>query len=174
MLYATLKKLDPKRARAIDRHNPRRLIRAIEVARSRQGGTLTEKRSDLGGTFNVLKIGLMLPNEEIKRKITIRLFARIGDGMIQEVKKLHAKGISWKRMEKLGLEYYFLARHLQGKLSKEEMTQQLEKAIWHYAKRQKTWFKRDKTIKWFTPSSVEGFKPKDYKKIEKAVKKFLT
>jgi tRNA dimethylallyltransferase len=63
-------------------------------------------------------------------------------GMVSEVKKLHEAGVSWKRLESLGLEYRYLALFLQNKLSKADMLTQLELAIWHYAKRQRTWFKK--------------------------------
>jgi tRNA dimethylallyltransferase len=62
--------------------------------------------------------------------------------MIDEVKKLHKEGLPWKRMEQLGLEYRYLSRFLQNKITEEEMLTQLETAICQYAKRQMTWFKR--------------------------------
>ena len=77
--------------------------------------------------------------------------------MIAEAKKLHAQGISWKRMDELGLEYKYLAKFLKGEISKKEMIEKLKREIWHYAKRQMTWFKRDKRITWTrrpTASSV--------------------
>jgi tRNA dimethylallyltransferase len=69
-------------------------------------------------------------------------------GMVDEAKKLRQSGLSLKRMENLGLEYRYLARHISGKLSKEEMLVELENEIWKFARRQMTWFKRDKRIKW--------------------------
>jgi tRNA dimethylallyltransferase len=63
-------------------------------------------------------------------------------GMLKEVQHLHAEGVSWKRLEELGLEYRYLALYLQKKLTKEVMLAELEMAIWHYAKRQRTWFKK--------------------------------
>ena len=74
--------------------------------------------------------------------------------MIKEVENLHKNGVSWKRLESFGLEYRFVANYLQNKLSREEMIEKLEIAIWQYAKRQLTWFKRDKEIKWVTPSQT--------------------
>lgn len=68
--------------------------------------------------------------------------------MVAEVEKLHKNDLSWKRLEELGLEYRFVAQYLQNKISYEEMVKVLEMAIWHFAKRQITWFKRDKRIKW--------------------------
>ena len=75
--------------------------------------------------------------------------------MIGEAKKLHKNGLSWKRMENLGLEYRYLARFLQNKITKKEMIEQLEKEICHYAKRQITWFKRDKRIQWINPKEIK-------------------
>ena len=68
--------------------------------------------------------------------------------MIEEIRKLHRRGVSWKRLEEFGLEYRFVARYLQGKLSYEELYGQLNSAIADFAKRQMTWFKRDKNIIW--------------------------
>ena len=70
--------------------------------------------------------------------------------MLEEVKRLHRRGLSWKRMEELGLEYRYLARYLQGKITREDMTTKLETEIWRYAKRQMTWFRRNKKIYWFS------------------------
>lgn len=77
--------------------------------------------------------------------------------MIAEARRLHeprtsknpAGGLSWKRMEELGLEYRYLAKYLQGKMSKEEFVEKLNTEIWHYAKRQMTWFRRNSKIQWF-------------------------
>ena len=69
--------------------------------------------------------------------------------MITEAKQLHEKGLSWKRMYELGLEYRYLSMFLQDRITKTEMIRLLNTEIWHYAKRQMTWFKRDQRIKWF-------------------------
>jgi len=68
--------------------------------------------------------------------------------MIREAKKLHEGGLSYKRMEELGLEYRYLALLLQKKLTKQEFEVQLERAIRQYAKRQARWFRRNKDIRW--------------------------
>ena len=80
--------------------------------------------------------------DSLKKRIHDRLLKRIKTGMLTEVKNLHDDGVSWKRLESLGLEYRYLALYLQKKLSKIDMLNQLEFAIWHYAKRQRTWFKK--------------------------------
>ena len=80
--------------------------------------------------------------------------------MVAEVKKLHQGGISWKRLEEFGLEYRFIAQYLQKKLSYDEMLQLVQKESEHFAKRQETWFKRDKRINWIKkqPEAVKLIK----------------
>src|SRR3989344_1682899 len=75
-------------------------------------------------------------------------------GLVSEVRKLNERGLSWKRLESLGLEYRFVAFYLQGKMTKQQMLEKLETEIWHYAKRQITWFKRDKSIIWLKKGAL--------------------
>lgn len=161
-LFKKLQKLDPTRAKNIDSKNSRRLIRAIEIATTLGNvpkSTLPKERYD---TFY---IGLALQKEELAERIKTRLLARIRRGMVAEAHKLHEQGLSWKRMESLGLEYRFLAQFLQSKISKDEMLRDLETAIRQYSKRQMVWFRRNKNIKWFEPTET--------KKVLGTVKKFL-
>ncbi len=160
-LFKMLVKLDPVRAQNIDPKNLRRVIRAIEIAKALGKVPILNNSSE----YDTLKIGINLPTDKLKNNISIRLFARIGGGMIEEAKQLHSKGLSWKRMEELGLEYRYLALFLQGKMTEEEMTTKLNTEIWHYAKRQMTWFKHDKSILWFNPD--------DSAQIEKRLSEFL-
>ena len=83
--------------------------------------------------------------------------------MIQEIKNLRKSGISWKRLEEFGLEYRFISLYLQKKISKKEMQENLQKEIEQFAKRQMTWFKKDKRVNWI----------KNYAEAEKLVKGFL-
>jgi tRNA dimethylallyltransferase len=143
-MLAILKKLDPKRYEAIDKNNPRRIIRAIEIATVLGKVPLLKAVSRYDPEF----VGITLPKEILRERIHKRLLDRLKAGMINEVRNLHTKGLSWKRMEELGLEYRFIARFLQNKITKEEMIEQLEIAINQYARRQMTWFKRDKRVRW--------------------------
>lgn len=151
-LFLILKKLDKNRAESIDKNNPVRLIRAIEIAKT-LGSVPALKKSD-GSKYNVIKIGLALPDEVLKERIYKRLNARIKDGMIKEVQNLYNRGISWRKLENFGLEYRYCAQFLQEKISKEEMIEKLNTEIWHYAKRQKTWFKRDANTLWIDPRVI--------------------
>lgn len=144
-LFLILKKLDPERARNIDRYNPRRLVRAIEIAET-LGKIPPLKINPLKA--DVFKIGISKNEKNLKKLIEKRLLRRIKEGMIKEVHNLHKNNLSWKRLEDLGLEYRYVARYLQDKITKKEMVEILKKEIWRYAKRQMTWFKRDKKIIW--------------------------
>ncbi|MFM2358002.1 MAG: tRNA delta(2)-isopentenylpyrophosphate transferase, tRNA dimethylallyltransferase [Candidatus Parcubacteria bacterium] len=160
-LITLLQKADPRRASNIDIKNTRRIIRALEIADS-LGKTPVAKKDPL---FEALFIGLNIEPVTLRERIAKRLRERIEAGMIKEAQKLHEEGLSWKRMDELGLEYRYLALHLKGKLTQEEMIAKLEFEIWHYAKRQLTWFKRDKRIQWLKPENVE--------EIENKIKTFL-
>lgn len=149
-----LLKLDPRRAKTVDQKNSCRLIRAIEIAKTLGKVPNLQHTTDNQQQYNTLQIGINLPHAELRQKIALRLSARIKEGMISEAKQLHAKGLSWKRMEELGLEYRYLALYLQNKISKNEMTEKLKIEIWHYAKRQMTWFKRDKRILWLNTADT--------------------
>ena len=144
ILLKMLKKLDPKRAKDIDVKNKVRLVRAIEIA-TELGKVPSIKKKP---KYKVLTIGLDLDDVVLKKNIKTRLVSRVKAGMLNEAKKLHDAGLSYKRMEELGLECRYASLYLQKKITKEQLLSELEMAIWHYAKRQRTWFKRDKEIIW--------------------------
>ena len=152
-MFQSLLKLDPKRAETIDKNNPRRIIRAIEIATALGKVPLLCKDPSTS-KYEPIYIGLKLPINELKNKISVRLLKRMKSGMLNEAKKLHTDGLSWKRMDELGLEYRYMARHLQGKISKDEMISLLTIEIYHYAKRQITWFKKNSKITWFLPNET--------------------
>lgn len=161
-LIALLEKKDPRRAALIDTHNRARLIRALEIVDAL--GHVPELAPP-AQQFDVLFVGLTLPIDALRARIHTRLLKRMKAGMLTEVANLHTHGISWKRLEELGLEYRYLARHLKGELSKDTMLTELEREITNYAKRQMTWFKRNKDIVWFEPGEDA--------EVEKLVERFL-
>jgi tRNA dimethylallyltransferase len=159
-LFSILKKLDPERARTIDSKNPRRLVRAIEICEAIGKVPRLQIPNDklqITNKFKILKIGIKISNEELRERINKRLEKRIKQGMIEEAKKLHKKGLSYKRMRELGLEYGALADLLENKITKVEMTTRLQTEIWQYAKRQITYFKKDKSIVWVDIYNIENF-----------------
>lgn len=151
-LFKILKKLDPKRAKNIDSKNPVRLIRAIEIAQA-LGSVPKAKKAK--SEYDFIQIGLTLPAPILHERIHARMLSRMKKGMIAEAEKLHTGGLSYKRMEALGLEYRYLALYLQKKLPKKEMLERLEIEIRQYARRQMQWFKRDARIKWFEPRDTK-------------------
>lgn len=145
-LYKMLKKLDPERAKLIDKYNPRRLIRAIEIVLKTKK-PVPEIKSQ-SPVFDVLYIGVKRNKKELEKLIEKRLIKRLESGMLNEAKRLRKTGVSFKRMEEFGLEYRYMAYYLQKKISYDEFITRLNKEIEHYAKRQMTWFKKNKQIKW--------------------------
>lgn len=165
-LFEILKKIDKDRAKNIDTKNRVRLIRAIEIAK--ELGKVP-KLKKIKKEYETIKIGLTFPDKELKGRIYERLIKRIKKGMIKEVEKLHESGVSWKKLESFGLEYRYVSFYLQKKMTKEEMIEKLFSAIWHFAKRQKTWFKRDKEIIWINPSKKQEVS-NTFKKVNSFVK----
>jgi len=150
-LFKELKKLDSKRAKNIDKHNKRRLIRAIEIILKTKRPIPKLKKNQLYGT---LIIGIKINKEELKKRIKKRLDKRLKQGMIKEVEKLHKSGVSYKKLEEFGLEYRYVAYYLQKKINRQEMIEKLQKKIEHYSQRQMTWFKRDKRIVWIKNKKI--------------------
>jgi tRNA dimethylallyltransferase len=138
VLADKLQTLDPRRYGEIDTKNKVRIIRAIEIATALGSVPEITKNTQYEVEWHYLD----LPDEILKKRIHDRLFKRLDIGMIKEVEILHKNGVPWDRLESLGLEYRYIANYVQGKISKEKMLEELEMAIWHYAKRQRTWFKK--------------------------------
>ncbi len=153
-LYALLGQMDPRRARAMatlsERNNKVRLIRALEIvaATGRVPAPTDTSQSD----FDTLWIGINPPLKALENKIEKRLIARIKKGMIAEAVRLKKEGLSYKRMEELGLEYRSLARFLQKKITRQEMIEELKRDIRRYAKKQMMYWKRNTDIRWFPPT----------------------
>jgi tRNA dimethylallyltransferase len=123
-LYKMLTKLDPRRAANIDRNNPRRLIRALEIVlkSKRPIPQLTPKEPQ----FKALFLGVEKDKTELKKMIEKRLLKRLKNGMTKEVQTLQRSGISWKRLEEFGLEYRFVAQYLQAKIIYQEMINKIQ------------------------------------------------
>lgn len=150
LLVDRLESLDPRRAEDIDKQNRVRLIRAIEIAEA-NGPVAPISTSS---PYDIYWIGIHAETEVLKSRIVLRLAKRMKAGMTAEFKKLHEQGLSYKRMETLGLEYRYGARLLQGLINRSEFAEQLTKEIVKYAKRQMTWFKKNKAIKWVSLEDI--------------------
>lgn len=166
-LFTLLSQLKPEFAAKLnnsDKNNKRRLVRYLEIA-SQENSFIPSRQE---APFDFLVIGLEISDEKMREKIERRLDMRLDqEGLIAEVERLHQEGVSYQRLISFGLEYKFVTQFLQGKLSREEMRNKLATAIYRFAKRQKTWFKRwekqGRNIAWV----------KDLAEAEYLVKKFI-
>jgi len=145
-LVETLAQLDPARAAMIDKANPRRLVRAIEVATSLGLVPLSQTTEP----YEALMLGIEINQETLHHNIHLRIEERLKAGMVAEVKTLLDSGVTPQRLESLGLECRYLSRFLRGSMSYEEALVELEVKTKQFAKRQKTWLKRDQSIHWVT------------------------
>jgi len=160
-LFKKLKKLDPKRARTIEKKNPRRLIRAIEIVIKTKKIVPPLKKESL--LYPVLMIGIRKSPEKLKKLIKKRFLNWLKIGLIAEVKRLKKSGLSWKKIEEFGIHYRAAVKYLQNKITDKELIENSIIELQNYAKRQMTWFKRDERIKWV----------KNQKEAEKLIEKFL-
>ena len=136
-----------------------RVIKAIEIIEAKKRGNDTT--SDYRPDINPFIIGTTINREQLWQNISIRLKERLDEGMLDEVSSIHEDGISWERLEKLGLEYRYCSLFLQGKIAtKDELFEQLFIAIRQFSKRQQTWFrmmeKKGVKIHWLEPESKEA------------------
>ncbi len=147
-LVAQLERLDPQAVRVVDCNNPRRVIRALEVCLI-SGRPFSEQRGSEAPLYRCLLLGIHWPREVLYRRIDLRVDERMQQGMVQEVRGLLAHGVSYERLEALGLEYRFIGRLLRGEFSSEaQMTERLKYAIHDFTRRQLSWFRRDQRILW--------------------------
>lgn len=155
-----LKKLNPGLHNTTDLLIKDRVIRAIMIAEKNKFEGIKNKAE-----IRSLTIGVRLEREKVKERITSRLKTRLENGMIDEVKQLVNNGITYDKLDFFGLEYKFIGKYLQGKLTYQEMFEQLNREIHNFAKRQMTWFRKMERegieINW-----IEGA---DYNQAEKII-----
>ena len=137
-LARMLCELVPLQHNTSDLTDRQRTIRAIEIARHQQHEWTQEQTNSLVP----LVIGIRWERAQLRHRITDRLQQRLTAGLIGEVQRLHATGVTWERLDYYGLEYRFVGKFLRGELSRNDMVQKLNAAIHDFAKRQETWFRR--------------------------------
>lgn len=137
-LEARLREVQPHLHNKTDLEDRVRMIRAIEIAEYTR-----EHPAPPLPAFDAFIIGTRWPRAELRQRIAQRLHERIQAGMIDEVGGLLARGVSWERLDSLGLEYRYITQFLRGRLpSVRTLEEQLAMAIGQFAKRQETWFRR--------------------------------
>lgn len=152
-LQEQLKNLDPEYYALVDRQNHNRLMRAIEVC-LQTGQKYSELRLNKPQKrdFNILKIGLQLPREILFENINRRTETMMENGWLEEAKKV----LPFRKQNALNtVGYKELFAYLDGKLTLEEAVEKIKTNTRRYAKRQLTWFRKDREIRWFPPEDVE-------------------
>ena len=137
-LVDRLKAANPRLHNTTDLLDRERVIRAMEIAELWEKGKEGFPLPDL----EPIVFGIKWPRKVLRQRITLRLKERMNQGMIEEVKGLLESGVSFQTLEFYGLEYRFIAQHLKGKLNRNDTFQKLKSAIYQFAKRQETWFRR--------------------------------
>ena len=158
-LYARLSTIDPPSAEKIHPNDKKRIVRALEVYEltGRPISALQRNRNNspqliVGNSISSpIRIGITLPREQLYARIEERIDRMLASGLIKEVKGLLAKGYSKDLPSFQALGYKEAIEHLDGKWSKERLAEELKKRTRNFARRQMTWFKRFKNVKWFEP-----------------------
>jgi tRNA dimethylallyltransferase len=144
-----VKKTDPIFFYKGEIKNPQRMMRALEVKLS-TGRSIIDFQSHKKKErdFKIIKIGLQLPKEELHQNINNRIEDMMNNGLLDEVKSLS----SFKNLNALQtVGYKELFDHLEGKLTLDKAIEQIKINTRQYAKRQMTWFKKDKDVRWYNP-----------------------
>ncbi len=160
-VFDKLIELDPEAAYIVDPLNPRRVVRALEVA-TISGKPYTLQRKVGKPLFEFLEIGIIQSPEILRQRISNRISQMIKDGLVDEVKSLVSKyGYQVKVFD--AIDYREIIGYLKSEISLDQAIELMTKNTWHYGKRQITWFKKDKKIHWI----------KNQKEAENLVAKFI-
>jgi tRNA dimethylallyltransferase len=159
-LYEKLKERDEQAAAQIDRNDIPRIIRALEVLEL-CGLSIVEKQKahHFGDNlYDAIKIGLMMERTELYKRIDQRTETMIEDGLVDEVERLFSMGYheTLKPMQALG--YKHIARLIKGSCNLTDAVKMIKRDTRHFAKRQMTWFGRDREIEWFAPSNIDAIR----------------
>lgn len=153
-LTAQLKDLDPRYWEQVDRQNPARVLRALEVC-LQTGRPYSEQRTGhkQQRNFNILKIGVDMPREVLYERIDRRVEMMMEEGLEQEARRVYPLR-HLNSLQTVG--YKELFQYFDGEISRQEAVELIKRNSRRYAKRQLTWFRRDPQIRWFHPTEFEA------------------
>ena len=163
VLRSMLQKLDPEYYAKVDLANPNRLLRALEVCLS-TGKTFSSFRTDqkTERPFNILKIGLDLPRNELHQRINARVEQMMADGLETEARNYY----SFRDLNALNtVGYKELFEYFDGNCTLSEAVEKIKTNTRRYARRQLTWFRRDKAMLWCRPDEAFGTIQQLYKSL---------
>lgn len=155
-LVEELKALDPEHWAIVDKQNPRRVVHALEICHM-TGKTYTSfrKNEKKQRPFDAIKIGINRPREELYSRINKRVEEMVANGFVDEAQRMY----SMRHLNALNtVGYKELFEYFDGTITLEEAVMKIQSNTRRYARKQLTWFKRDKDIRWFTlgEDSVES------------------
>ena len=154
-LLDRLRDSDPEALDSIDVRNPRRVIRAIEIATAGKGGRVAPRRSEPG--FDALVIGLNMERSALYECADARVDRMMEDGFLDEVGSLLALGYGPDLPSMSAIGYHELSDHLLNGADLSEVVQKIKYRTRNYIRRQSNWFKRDDPrIRWFEPSEMDS------------------
>lgn len=152
-LVSELQRLDPEYYAIVDKQNPRRILHALEIC-LQTGQTYTSLRKQEKKTrpFRIIKIGLTRPREELYNRINERVLTMIGDGMVEEARRVYPM----RHLNSLNtVGYKELFEYFDGTIDLQEAIRRIQSNTRRYMRKQETWFKRDAEIRWFHPNDVK-------------------
>lgn len=152
-LVEELRQLDPEHWSLVDKQNPRRVVHALEICHM-TGKTYTSFRTSKKKQrpFNIIKIGLNRPREELYERINLRVDQMMVFGLLEEALSVYPK----RHLNALNtVGYKELFNYFDGKWSLEEAVERIKGNTRCYCRKQLTWFKRDEQIRWFHPDNIE-------------------
>jgi tRNA dimethylallyltransferase len=153
-LQKQLKRLDPEHYEKMDQRNPQRVIRALEVCLNTGKPFSSFHQGDKQGrSFSIVKVGLELPKEVLNARINQRVDAMLSNGWLEEAKKVFDQKHQ-NAMNTVGYKELFL--HLHGEMSLVEATEKIKTNTRRFAKRQMTWFRKDKDVRWTENPSISN------------------
>lgn len=152
-LVEELKRLDPEHYEIVDKQNPRRVVHALEICHI-TGKTYTSFRtnSQKQRPFRIIKVGLDRPREELYDRINARVLAMMEQGLEAEARSVYPHR-ELNALNTVGYKEMFA--YFDGAITREEAIRQIQSNSRRYMRKQLTWFKKDATIRWFTPDKIE-------------------
>ena len=152
-LFEELRRLDPAYAEVVDRHNPARIMRALEVCIT-SGKPYSEQRKGerQQRPFRIVKIGTDLPRDVLYERINLRVDMMISEGLEAEARAMLPKR-ELNSLQTVG--YREMFDYFDGRCSLDEAIELIKRNSRRYAKRQLTWFRRDAEVAWFSPHDIE-------------------
>lgn len=152
-LYEELQKLDPLYASQVDRFNPQRVVRALEICTfSGKAFSSFRQQQTVERPFKIIKIGLDRPREELYQRIDQRMDQMIDEGLFEEAREVYP----YRHLNALQtVGYKEIFDYMEGKYDQQEAVRLLKRNSRRYAKRQLTWFRKDEEYRWFHPDEIE-------------------